>query len=124
MRYFLIGLFLFVFTGIFSQQVKFSGTVTDTESGETLTGASIFIKQSGEKIISDLDGNFSVSLTPGTYTFEISLISYDRVIIQNFIVKNQTEKSLEIRLNPSGTEISKKNETKDGKQFLIWHNEA
>ena len=56
--------------------VQISGNVFDEKSNETLAGAAIYIN--GEKVYSDLDGNFTLSnIAPGKHVLKVELISYE-----------------------------------------------
>jgi hypothetical protein len=53
-----------------------SGKVTDGSNGESLIGATIYISELKTGTISDVYGNFSISLKPGSYSVVISYIGY------------------------------------------------
>jgi len=64
---------------------KVSGTVKDSETGETLIGVSVIIKGTSQGVISDINGRFSLNITtPATLVF--SSIGY---ITQNIQITNQ-----------------------------------
>jgi outer membrane cobalamin receptor len=75
----LIAVFNFSFTQ--GQTQRLSGTIKDATTGETLIGANV-IYAPGKGTVSDIDGNFSFDLTPGTYEVHISFIGYNEVIKQ------------------------------------------
>ncbi|QNL52007.1 SusC/RagA family TonB-linked outer membrane protein [Olivibacter sp. SDN3] len=54
---------------------KVSGRILD-EQGEPLAGASIRIQELGRSVSSDGEGYFSLTLPPGSYTFDVSYIAY------------------------------------------------
>ena len=56
-----------------------SGKVTDSQNGESLIGATIYIPEKKTGTVSDIYGNFSISLLPGQYTVTISYIGYGSV---------------------------------------------
>ena len=60
-------------TPVFAQQVV-TGRITDTK-GETIIGASVREKGTSNGTITDLDGNFTLSVLPAA-TLEISFIGY------------------------------------------------
>lgn len=67
------------------QTHKVSGTVKDSETGETLIGVSVIIKGTSQGVISDINGRFSLNITkPATLVF--SSIGY---ITQNIQITNQ-----------------------------------
>lgn len=63
------------------------GKVTDGETGEGLYGASIIKQGTGIGVISDFDGNYSLSLNPGTHTIVLTFVSYQTQTIENVEVK-------------------------------------
>ena len=54
---------------------KISGRVLD-DKGETLPGASIRVVETGAGTQTGVDGSYILSIAPGTYTLEVSYISY------------------------------------------------
>lgn len=76
-----------------AQDLSVSGVVTDKTTGETLIGASIVQKASTNGTITNMDGEFSISV-PGNATLIISYIGY---ISQEIVVNNQSK--LRIQLN-------------------------
>jgi hypothetical protein len=56
-----------------------SGKITDSQNGETLIGATIYITEKKTGTVSDLYGNYSISLLQGQYTLTISYIGYGTV---------------------------------------------
>jgi len=56
-----------------------SGKVTDHQNGESLIGATIYIQEMKTGTVSDIYGNYSVSLAPGNYTVDFSYIGYATV---------------------------------------------
>jgi TonB-dependent receptor len=82
-----------------AQYGSIKGTVKDKKTGETIVGASIIIKDTQIGITSDLDGNYEIkNLTPGSYTINISYISYKAESFKNITVTNgkATELNIEI----------------------------
>ena len=67
-------LFLFVFAAN-AQQISVSGVVKDVKDGEPLIGAKIMEKGTTNGTITDIDGNFSFSVSPNS-TLTISYIGY------------------------------------------------
>ncbi len=73
-------LFALVLTTILTQaQVfTFSGQVKDYETGETLIGANVLVKQ-GLGTITTPDGNFSIKLDKGKYSVVVSYVGFDPI---------------------------------------------
>ncbi len=64
------------------------GKVLDISNAEALTGATIFIKELDLKVFASFDGSFEFPAIPeGTYTFEVSFVSYDKVVYEDMEVK-------------------------------------
>ncbi|MBU3822334.1 TonB-dependent receptor [Flavobacteriaceae bacterium XHP0103] len=83
-----------IFISLFSQEsnaqaeATVTGKVIDNDTGQPLEYAtvSIFSKQENRTItggITDLDGNFSVPVQPGTYDIKVEFISFKTVTIPN-----------------------------------------
>ncbi len=86
-KYFLVFLFLSVSNILYSQNGTIRGSVFDAVNGESLPGVTIYIESLAHGTITDLDGEFNLSVTPGTYDLKVSYISYETVIIEGLIVK-------------------------------------
>lgn len=72
---FLTALFLI---GTFSLAMAQKGTISGTISDEqgALIGASVQVVNTGVGTVTDIDGNYSLSLDPGNYTIRASYIGY------------------------------------------------
>ncbi len=79
-----------------------SGYVNDSTSGETLIGASIFIKEIQKGVSTNTYGYYSVTLAQGSYTFITRYIGYAQ---QDRTVDLRADVKLNIDLKPSVTEI-------------------
>jgi len=71
------------------------GKITETETGEALIGAQVYTSSTTTGTVTDIDGNYSLELMPGSYTLKISFIGYatksatveivsDMVVTMNF----------------------------------------
>lgn len=69
------ALFLLFFGTFAIGQSGISGMVQDS-NGEALIGASVYINGSDQGTTTDIDGNYSLNLTPGDYTVNYSFIGY------------------------------------------------
>ncbi|RWX01629.1 TonB-dependent receptor [Flavobacterium cerinum] len=74
---YLTMLLLLIFSTVFAQE-KFtlSGTIADDSSNETLIGASVYIKELQKGVTTNEYGFYSISLPAGTYTVQISYVSF------------------------------------------------
>ncbi len=75
---------------------KVSGKVTDGETKQPVAGASIRIGNRGA--VTDDNGHFTISLSPGTYTATISYVGYAWTEVPNITVKDDSTFTLNIAL--------------------------
>ena len=85
-RHIVLMLLLMVPLGIMAQNVNVYGKVTDTKDGEAVIGATVKVKGASSGSITDMDGNYKLSVRPGA-TLEISYVGY---------------KTKEVRVNGAG----------------------
>ena len=77
-----------------SQTTVLKGIIFDNQTKETLAGA--VVTANGQKVYSDLDGNFSINnLCDGKCQLKISLISYEDQVLE---VDLQNTKTVEVKL--------------------------
>ncbi len=69
------SLVLFITTWSFAQNT-ISGKVTDGETGEPLIGASVSVVETDNGTITDIDGTYTLDLSPEAKTLEFSYIGY------------------------------------------------
>jgi hypothetical protein len=89
-----------------SGTILFAGGIKGTikaDDGTPLPFATIFVKQTGSGAVTGLDGQYEVSLTPGTYDITFQYLGYEAVtrqvrIAEDFIELNLTLKSQAIVL--------------------------
>ena len=91
-RLYLIICFVFLFVSAFSQKKgTFSGKITDKQTGESLVGASVFVKADMTiGVVTDVDGIFSVKTDEGEYKFTISFTGMKTLNIPVKIVADST----------------------------------
>lgn len=78
---------------------KITGKVVD-EKGETLPGASVRVVESGAGTQSGVDGSYLLSINPGTYTIEVSYISFQTQRITGVAVAEGRSTALNISMKP------------------------
>ena len=71
----------------FAQKGTIRGAIFEEGSGEPLYGVSILVKETSTGSITDFDGKFEIQVEPGSYTLQISYISYATVELIGVEVK-------------------------------------
>lgn len=79
------------------EQGTITGKVVD-EKGETLPGASIVVRELNKVTQTNPDGTFKISVPAGTYTIQVSFISYTTVTLGKVVVKSADNTPLNITL--------------------------
>ncbi len=77
------------------EKVSLSGTITDASSGETLIGATVFIKEMGAGSSSNEYGFYSITVPPGSYTVEYAYLGFDSQVIEVDLSSN-TKRDIEL----------------------------
>ncbi|MEO1624471.1 MAG: carboxypeptidase-like regulatory domain-containing protein, partial [Bacteroidota bacterium] len=80
---------LLLSTGLWAQQGTIRGTVSDKSTGEVLMFSNVVVKGT-DPIIggqTDLDGNYTIKLAPGTYDLEFSYVGYTTQTVTGVEVK-------------------------------------
>lgn len=79
----------FVLIGqVLAQQLgTIKGNVKDAVTKEAIIGANVVVEGTSTGSSTDLDGNFSIKIAPGTYTLKISYVSYKPLQIDNVTVE-------------------------------------
>ena len=74
---------------LFAQQFDVSGIVKDSETGETLIGATV-ITGEGQGVITDIDGAFMITLPAGKHTLSAVFVGYEELKESFNLTKNTT----------------------------------
>jgi TonB-dependent SusC/RagA subfamily outer membrane receptor len=61
---------------VFAQEGTITGTVTDGDTEEPLPGATVQIPSIGAGAATDADGEYTISVEPGTYTLSVTFVGY------------------------------------------------
>lgn len=85
----LFVVWLVLLTGqLLAQQLgTIKGTVKDAMTKEAVIGANVVIDGTATGSSTDIDGNFSIKVAPGTYNLKISYVSYKPLLIENVVVE-------------------------------------
>lgn len=113
----LLFLFLAVGFGTASTALAQSGTVrgvvTDSESGETIPGATVGVAGTSTGTVANADGGFSLVLDPGTYTIEVRstgfvtqqrqvVLSAGQTVTENFNLERSVTELSEVTVESVG----------------------
>jgi hypothetical protein len=80
----------------FAQVGKVEGRVVDSESGEPVVGASVFIPGTTIGAAADANGDFFIlNVRPGTYEFRITAVGFAASIVENVQIVGGRTTSLE-----------------------------
>ncbi|HHB79164.1 MAG TPA: TonB-dependent receptor [Saprospiraceae bacterium] len=71
---------LFVMSFTYSQEGEVTGVVIDGSTGEPLPFVNILVKEKTTGVSTDLDGKFTLVLSPGHYVLDFSYIGYKTII--------------------------------------------
>jgi TonB-dependent receptor len=80
---------------------KIFGSVVDSETGQPIIGANVYLEDTSLGAASDLDGNFAIFNVPAeNYTLVVSVVGYAETKISNLQVKNNEISKLDISIKP------------------------
>lgn len=106
----LVPIILLIVSSTFAalaQNGNIRGTVFDDSNGDYLPGVAIQIEGTTAGTTTDLDGKFSINVTPGVYNLKVSFISFQTTIISNVDVQPGQNVLLDnIRLSEASFELS------------------
>lgn len=87
MKQFVVVFLILASLTSFAQKGTIRGKVFDDETGESLVGVTVLIKELGTGAITDLDGKFSYKLEAGIYNLRLSYISYQTMTVEDVEIK-------------------------------------
>lgn len=106
MRHIGIVMLLLISTFTYAQKGTIRGTVYEGSTGETLVGVSVIIEGTYTGASTDLDGKFSIDIDPGTYSLQVSFISFQPITISDVVVKpGEVNLLSNIELNESTVQL-------------------
>ena len=79
-KFITLSLCLFTAFSLFAEVQKVSGSVLDAKTGEALIGVSVLEVGTTNGIITDLDGNFSITVQQGA-KLQLSYVGYQTVVV-------------------------------------------
>ena len=96
-------LIILITTSIVAQERHtISGIVTDARNGETLFGASVYLKTTSIGVLTNEYGFYSISAPKGTYTLVISYLGYETVIND---IELKRDQKLDFELTENSTQL-------------------
>ncbi len=78
---FLFIISLFIISTSFAQNGSIKGFVKDKKTGEPMMGANIIVVNGKTGVQTDINGYYSISLSPGEYTVIATALSYDSITL-------------------------------------------
>jgi len=106
MKYILLTIISCFTIFTFAQTGTIRGVVVDDENNETIIGANAIVRSVSAGSSTDLDGNFSIPIMPGTYDVEVSYISYQSITIKGIVVKEGEVNNMgSIRLKSAAIDV-------------------
>lgn len=94
------------------------GTILD-ENGQPLPGATVYIIEIQNGASTDYNGNFTLNVPPGTYTVEISFVSYQKQQLTKVVIVSGKTTPLTVKLQPETTDIGEVKVTAEYKRETI-----
>lgn len=93
-----ILLVVFFCTSELSAQEKFtlSGTITDSQSNETLIGVNVLVPEIQSGTMTNEYGFYSITLPKGTYTIQISYLGF-KTILESISLNDDTTKNFQLQ---------------------------
>ena len=92
-------IFFLTISTFFHAQNRISGTISEENSNLPLASAYIYITEWNKGVVSDENGNYSITLTTkGRLTLQYSYLSYEPVIKEVILSDSNTEQTLNVQL--------------------------
>jgi outer membrane receptor protein involved in Fe transport len=87
---------------LFAQESgRLTGVIVDSQNGEPLIGANVYLEGTSSGAATDLDGNYVILNIPaGRYELVVMMIGYEEVHVRDTEVKAGTIMHLDLSLNP------------------------
>lgn len=87
--------FFILSVGYAQNKLTINGYVKDATNGEALIGATIFIKEINNGVITNVYGFYSITLNPGSYTINYSYVGYS-LITRNIDLSQNLEVNIDL----------------------------
>jgi hypothetical protein len=86
-RFIFSVLFLVLVLPQFAQNGFIRGTIFEDATGDNIPGVQVQVLGTNTGAVSDLEGKFSITTAPGTYSLKISFMTYQTITINDVVVK-------------------------------------
>jgi len=88
-----------VMANAFAQKGYLRGKVIDTDISEGLIGGNVYIDGTTTGTVTDFNGDYSLSLSEGTYTIVFSSISYNTVKVSDVVIVAGEVTKLDVKMD-------------------------
>ena len=120
-RTFILLLILLSTSILASAKYSISGTITDAETGESLIGASVTVRElPGTGVTTNSYGYYSLTLPEGKYNFVITYLGYKDIVLAHNLKEN---KQLNFKLQTDSKQLNDVEITAKRKNYNITSNE-
>ena len=82
------------------------GKVVDAETGEIIIGANVTVEGGARGAASDVEGRYSISLPPGTYTIAVSALSHAKARFTGVVVEAGKDRRLDAAMTPEAIRMN------------------
>ena len=101
-----ISITLILISSAIAQKGYLRGRVIDNESGESIIGTNIYVGGTTNGTVADFNGDYSLSLAPGSYNIVFSSISYSAVAVSEVIIVSDAVTSLDINMKSDTEQLA------------------
>jgi hypothetical protein len=111
----ILFLLSFLFPTILMAQTNgvIRGNVKDKNTQETVVGATIVVDGTTNGTVTDIDGNYKLTLPVGTYNLRASFVGYTTLIQNNIVVTSGNDQTVNFEIEISATELGEATVTFD-----------
>lgn len=89
-----------LFTPVWAQDGKLTGTVTDPERGETLPGVNVVLEGTQQGSATQSDGTYTIiGISPGSYTVRFSLVGYGTKTVEDVRIRSDRTRQLNVEMS-------------------------
>jgi hypothetical protein len=112
-QYTYLLVFLFGLFGVQAQNFSISGSVSDAANGESLIGATVYLKENKKVSSTNIYGFYSINFVKGKYTLVCQLIGYTTY---NKTIELNANQSVNIKLKASDKQLEEVEVTAKGNE--------